>query len=424
MQMIFSCKRLQCLAFTILFICIISFAGCELAAWDCPECGRTGNTDNYCGGCGYQAPRKDGVEEAELDSSPGKEITYQAEKETNFSIIRVTAAIQNGKITDCRIVSKAKMEGSDFLTDEICMAWEKSIIKNQTAETDTITGATLQFSSAAVREAVEDILAQAKSAESTQKVSDITDLSEQLAAAEARIAELTKQLEEATAANNTNGNAKKQLAAGDIITFGHYEQDDNIANGKEKIEWIVLDYNEKEHKALLLSKYGLDVQRYNNDNSGVTWETSTIRGWLNKEFYQEAFDKKEQSVIQSTSVNNNQNQGYSGWNSRGGKNTWDKIFLLSYMEANRYLGVTIGIDNVAARISATTYVLQRGAYQNSNYKTEDGDAAWWWWLRSPGIDQFSAASVDYDGSLDRYSIYFGNGCVRPALWVNLESDLF
>ena len=84
--------------------------------------------------------------------------SYLAEKETNFSIIRVFVSTKNGEITGCRILSEAKSEGSDFLTDEIRSAWAKEIVANQTAETDAITGATLQFSSGAVREAVAEIL--------------------------------------------------------------------------------------------------------------------------------------------------------------------------------------------------------------------------------------------------------------------------
>lgn len=29
---------------------------CEQSTWNCPECGRTGNTGNYCGGCAHPAP--------------------------------------------------------------------------------------------------------------------------------------------------------------------------------------------------------------------------------------------------------------------------------------------------------------------------------------------------------------------------------
>ena len=38
---------------------IISGAWGEQASWDCPECGRTGNTRKFCGGCGHPAPSKE-----------------------------------------------------------------------------------------------------------------------------------------------------------------------------------------------------------------------------------------------------------------------------------------------------------------------------------------------------------------------------
>ena len=83
--------------------------------------------------------------------------TYLSEKETNFSTIRVTVSTKNDEITDCSITSEAKSEGSDFLTDEIKADWAKAIVENRTAETEAITGATLQFSAGAVKEAVADI---------------------------------------------------------------------------------------------------------------------------------------------------------------------------------------------------------------------------------------------------------------------------
>ena len=83
--------------------------------------------------------------------------SYLSEKETNFSTIRVMIGTKNDEITDCTITSEAKSEGSDFLTDEIKADWAKAIVENQTAETEAITGATLQFSAGAVKEAVADI---------------------------------------------------------------------------------------------------------------------------------------------------------------------------------------------------------------------------------------------------------------------------
>ena len=82
-----------------------------------------------------------------------------SEKETDYSVIRVLLAMQGGRITDCVITSEGKAEGTDFLTDEIREKWADAIVKNQTAETDAITGATLKFSAGAVQEAVKEILA-------------------------------------------------------------------------------------------------------------------------------------------------------------------------------------------------------------------------------------------------------------------------
>ena len=56
-------RRTKVVLFGILLCCVsIFFCTCfitataEHAPWDCPECGRTGNTGNYCGGCAHPAP--------------------------------------------------------------------------------------------------------------------------------------------------------------------------------------------------------------------------------------------------------------------------------------------------------------------------------------------------------------------------------
>ena len=41
---------------TIITLLIVPMASCEHTPWDCPGCGRTGNTGNYCGGCAHPAP--------------------------------------------------------------------------------------------------------------------------------------------------------------------------------------------------------------------------------------------------------------------------------------------------------------------------------------------------------------------------------
>jgi hypothetical protein len=101
------------------------------------------------------------------------------------------------------------------------------------------------------------------------------------------------------------------------------------------------------------------------------------------------------------------------------------VFLLSYAEANKYLGMTYDDSkNTKTRVAPTAYAIKDGASTSSINKTVDGTDAGWWWLRSPGDGRSYAASVNYDGSLGNSSVNFASGCVRPALWINLESDIF
>ncbi len=210
---------------------------------------------------------------------------------------------------------------------------------------------------------------------------------------------------------------KRQYSiVGNIVVFGTYEQDNNIANGSEPVEWIVLDV--QDNKALLISRYALDVHPYQTPWTDVTWETCELRSWLNETFMNTAFSATEQSAILMTTVDNSDRQGNSKWNTNGGNNTNDKLFLLSYAEAGSYF------SNDADRMCATTdYAIAQGAWTNHQYKT-DGRATTWWWLRSPGRNLRNAASVDDDGSHFYFHVYFDNVCVRPAFWLNLESDIF
>jgi hypothetical protein len=211
----------------------------------------------------------------------------------------------------------------------------------------------------------------------------------------------------------------KNAEVGDYVLLGSYEQDIDTANGKENIEWLVLD--KQDNKVLLLSRYGLDSQPYNTEYEEITWENCTLRTWLNETFINNAFSSAEQQCILLTDVDNSRSQ-CSGWNTNDGNNTQDKIFLLSYAEANKYLDVTIGDNNTKSRVTPTIYAIANGAWPADDYETEDGlHAGGWWWLRSPGGSQRSAASVGCGGSLYDISVYSVSGCVRPALWIDLES---
>ena len=230
--------------------------------------------------------------------------------------------------------------------------------------------------------------------------------------------------EEDQAGTESDEDVSPFVKTGSIVTFGTYPQTKE-GTDQTPIEWIVLEYDEANHRALLLSRYGLDAVPYNTEIKDITWEECTLRAWLNGEFLNKAFSTEEQSAILVTNVDNSKSQGYSEWDTDGGNNTQDRIFLLSYTEANQYLGVTPDDrDNTRARVAPTAYAVAQGAYADSNSQTVDGEPAGWWWLRSPGYFQFFAAYVKYDGSLYHDYVDYDRGVVRPAFWLNLESDIF
>ena len=197
------------------------------------------------------------------------------------------------------------------------------------------------------------------------------------------------------------------VSVGDIITFGRYEQDNNIINGKEDIEWIVLA--KEDNRILIISKYALDCRPYNTSYTGVTWETCTLRKWLNNNFINSAFTADEKAMIPTVTVSADKNPNYS---TNPGNATQDQVFLLSITEANKYFS-----SDSARQCKATEYAVAGGAYVNS----DNGNC--WWWLRSPGCYQYDAADVRTDGFVNEngYFVYIDFYAVRPALWIDLNS---
>ena len=200
------------------------------------------------------------------------------------------------------------------------------------------------------------------------------------------------------------------ISVGETVTFGRYKQGKN--GEKEEIEWQVLAKNRD--KALLISKYCLDCKPYNTEQTDVTWETSTLRNWLNGTFYNEAFNSEEKPFIQTTNVTADKNPGYK---TDPGKDTQDKVFLLSIKEAKKYF-----ISDAARYASFTDYA---EPYAEAFMEEYDYDAIWWW-LRSPGYNSSHAAYVNFDGGIYTYGyyVYYGNCAVRPALWIDISNFVF
>ena len=76
-----------------------------------------------------------------------------------------------------------------------------------------------------------------------------------------------------------------------IVSFGRYEQDGNLENGPEPIEWIVLGV--EDNKALLLSKYILAYRPMHSIREEYDWRDTELREWLEEEFFAKAFTMSE-----------------------------------------------------------------------------------------------------------------------------------
>ena len=192
-----------------------------------------------------------------------------------------------------------------------------------------------------------------------------------------------------------------QFNVGNTVTFGSYDQDSNASNGMDAIEWIVLA-NDGD-TATLISKYGLDAKPYYTRFWSVTWNTCTLRKWLNEEFLATAFSVEEQAQLATVTVTADKNPKYS---TDPGINTQDKVYLLSIDEVNRYFA------SDADRVCMPTQTAKaNGAY------TDRDTGACCWWLRSPGDDTQYAALVDDDGSVRNRGLNVDRevGAVRPVV---------
>ena len=236
------------------------------------------------------------------------------------------------------------------------------------------------------------------------------------------------------------GGTCKTPVIGDMITFGSYEQDNDLTNGKEPITWRVLDYDSQKRIALVLSEKALDTRAFNEDNSsGCTYDRSTIRSWMNgydkaqndlkkdfttNNFIDTAFTPEEQDRIAKTLVVPDKNPKADEnpeYNYVTGYMTEDKIFLLSITEVNKYL--TTSSDKQA---DTTRYAVKKGARVVSSVShndTENGtcnDPHCWalWWLRTNGqYTTYKTYVYNSTISVNGNFLAISHMSVRPALWV-------
>ena len=195
----------------------------------------------------------------------------------------------------------------------------------------------------------------------------------------------------------------------ETVLFGSYEQDGDAANGKEPIEWLVLAQDGD--KALLLSKYALDHQSfmpfYEPVTEPFTWESCSLRQWLNSTFLNAAFSAEEQRRLLTTTVIT------APGGRKGSENpftTEDRVFLLSDTEVYAYFS-----SEAATVTDYTAYALSEDPWAGN--ATAPAPAIWW--LRTTDGGNHPDSVYTRGGVGEGARSYEGE-YVRPAIWVDMS----
>ena len=206
----------------------------------------------------------------------------------------------------------------------------------------------------------------------------------------------------------------------------------------ESIDWRVLDPS----TGLVMCETIIDSQPYSTtiyfnssassryayfsdssyENYASDYETSSIRQWLNNDFYNTAFTDSEKKEISTTTLNNDgyyTSTGTTGYEELDSKETKDKIFLLSYNEVrNSSFGFNSDpwIDDIARLAKGSDYARCQGLYVDRK-SNGNSNGNYDWLLRSSGNNSRYCCYVSSSGySSNGYcQVYFTCYGIRPAL---------
>lgn len=154
---------------------------------------------------------------------------------------------------------------------------------------------------------------------------------------------------------------------GDSVFYGVYEQDNNLENGPEPIEWVVL--GKSEDNLCLFSQYIIDRMKFGRSHY---WEGCSLRIWLNEEFLTTAFTEQEQARIQPMITS---------------QETHDTVFLLSAEEARGFYASN------EARVGYLT------DYVNPLNSEDPKEGPWWTRSVSTASNGKGVVIVENDGNV-------------------------
>lgn len=205
----------------------------------------------------------------------------------------------------------------------------------------------------------------------------------------------------------------------------------------EPLTWRILDPSEGyvmcnsiiDSQAYQNFVYHNDGEFYNSKdciNYASDWTTSSLRQWLNENFYKIAFTDAEKSQIGVAHLENKS----SNSNTYDSTDTYDKIFPISFFDArNSSYGFNsvedYYNDDTARQIKGTDYAKSQGlwVYYDDVYDiSHNGYSSWW--LRSPGL-WCNGTTVGPGGNMSTYKSNLVNDTnlgVVPAFKFNLKSS--
>lgn len=197
--------------------------------------------------------------------------------------------------------------------------------------------------------------------------------------------------------------------------------EDNIKIGE--YDWRVLAL--RDNKALLMTDKIIEQRSYHDKYVDITWADCSLRDYLNTEFYDRFSDAEKARIVPV--INNNPDNTWFG--TIGGRDTEDKIFILS-------------LDELACKYFGDSSALLYNPRKNQRYWYERKDAnnykrgakllhngrGSWYWIRTPGRFSIKAVYVFPDGNIGIHgnNILKGNiadgycaGGVRPVMWIKI-----
>lgn len=131
---------------------------------------------------------------------------------------------------------------------------------------------------------------------------------------------------------------------GDTIEFG-------------EIEWTVIDKGED--TVLIMMRKPLFI-KYHSGKNDITWEECSLRKWLNNDFFG-IFTDDEKEMIAETKL---KNKGNKKFGTDGGKDTVDRIFILSIDDVKKYKNYLNGYCRLRSpgENQRTSAAFDRGIY--------------------------------------------------------------